>query len=107
MMEVLEMSITITTIVLAAASAAVDDPNIIQIQALLTKAQLYTAGISVGLGGFMAMVAGIMRQIGMREESIKRWKDVFWGTAMVLTGPALVFLLATTIKLFLPGGTFT
>lgn len=74
-----------------------------EISSMVTKAQLFAGGIVVGVGGLMGTIAGILRQLGLREEAMRRWKDVFWGTAMALSGPALVFLLATIIRFLIAG----
>lgn len=74
-----------------------------EVSSMVTKAQLFAGGIVIGVGGFMGTISGILRQLGLREEAMRRWKDVFWGTAMALSGPALVFLLATIIRFVIAG----
>lgn len=69
---------------------------------LLTKVQLYSGGIVVGLAGCMAGVAGLMRTVGLREEAKKRYKDSIMGMAMVMTAPTIIGLVATILKAFFP-----
>lgn len=69
---------------------------------ILTKVQIYSGGIVVGLSSCMAMAAGLMRTLGLREEGKKRYKDAIVGMGMVITAPAVIGLIATVLKAFFP-----
>lgn len=69
---------------------------------ILTKLQVYSGATIVGLSSLMAMVAGMMRTLGLREEGKKRYKDAIAGMGMVLTAPAVIGLIATLLKAFFP-----
>lgn len=73
-----------------------------EVAELLSKVQLYSGSIVVGLAGSMVMVAGLMRTVGLREEGKKRYKDALMGMAMVMTGPTIIGLIATVLKAFFP-----
>ncbi len=69
-----------------------------QIDAILLKIQLICGGISVGLAAVMAMIAGIFRIVGLREEAKRRYQDAAAGMTMVLTAPVVLGLLATVVR---------
>lgn len=69
---------------------------------ILTKTQIYSGAIVVSLSGTMAMVAGLMRTLGLREEGKKRYKDALAGMTMVITAPAVIGIVATILKAFFP-----
>lgn len=69
---------------------------------ILTRVQIYSGVVVVGLAGCMTMVAGLMRVVGLREEAKRRYKDALTGMAMVITAPAVVTLIATVLKAFFP-----
>ena len=69
---------------------------------ILTDAQIYAGAAVVGLSSCMAMTAGLMRTLGLREEGKKRYKDALVGMSMVITAPAVVGVIATLLKVFFP-----
>lgn len=73
-----------------------------EVSEILTKTQIYSGAVVVSLSGCMAMVAGLMRTLGLREEGKKRYKDAITGMAMVITAPAVIGLIATVLKAFFP-----
>lgn len=74
----------------------------IEVTNILTQVQLYSGGVVVSLSGCTAMVAGLMRTLGLREEGKKRYKDAIAGMTMVITAPAIIGLIATLLKAFFP-----
>jgi hypothetical protein len=69
---------------------------------ILTKVQIYSGAVVVSLAGCMAMAAGLMRTLGLREEGKKRYKDAVAGMTMVITAPAVIGIIATVLKAFFP-----
>jgi hypothetical protein len=68
------------------------------IDGVLFKIQLICGGICVSLATIMAMVAGIFRLLGLREEAKKRYMDAIAGMTMVLTAPVVLGVLATIVR---------
>jgi ABC-type spermidine/putrescine transport system permease subunit II len=73
-----------------------------QLNDLLTDVQIWMGGTIGGVASCMAMVAGFMRTIGLREEGKRRYKDAIMGLCMVMTAPTLILLIATVLKAILP-----
>lgn len=69
---------------------------------ILTKVQIYSGAVVVSLSGCMAMAAGLMTTLGLREEGKKRYKDAIKGMTMVITAPAVIGMVATILKAFFP-----
>lgn len=103
------MIITVSAVGVATAKAAAVTAKVAAVTGvpkevgdILRDLQIIAGGTIVGLASLMAMAAGLMRTLGLREEGKKRYKDAIAGMGMVLTAPAIIGLIATLLRAFFP-----
>lgn len=76
---------------------------------ILRYIQLILLGLCVTIAAIMAMIAGFIRIVGLREESNKRFMDAIVGMIMVLAAPTILLIIATIVRGILsimPGSMF-
>lgn len=69
-----------------------------EVDMVLLKIQLLCLGLCVSVAVIMAMIAGLLRIIGLREEARRRYADACMGMIQVLTAPAVLGILAMIVR---------